>query len=557
VPGCPRRSPVLIGLLLAGLLAAAPARAGVVAGSALDGPSPDLQGVGGAAMAADGGGAVAYLRADAGVPHVFVVVLTRGAWSPPVRVDGALTAAAAQPVVAAAAGGRVAVAFLSGGTLYAAVRPAGFGFGFGFGPPQAIAGSAADPTLSMGRSGTAYLAYAVAPGDVRAARLDRTAAAFTGLPDTLDSASSPGAGTGPLWRARVVVSADATGLVVWGAPGADGRTHVLARRVYGLHVSTVLADVSVDELDGRPGGSADTPDVGIADDSSYAWIAWRQTFAGADGTQVARALVRPLVGSELGPPQAVDALGAPPGDAAGAPSLAIDGLGDRLTAALQVGSGTVVGAATGPGGAFGPAQGLGQAAGAGWASPVAALSRDGRGIVAFPTTQGGLEARLLDRGAVVGEAPLARPDYGPVDPGGGLAAAADASGDAIVAYLQGDAGARRLAVAAVVDPPGTFAGLTTDHSVGVSRPLLAWTAARGAFSPILYTVLLDGRPIGTTSATRLQVPAPLADGTHRWQVVARDGLGQQTASPVRALRIAVPHRRARPGHLVVRVPAIR
>ncbi|MGI8801547.1 MAG: hypothetical protein ACR2KV_05150 [Solirubrobacteraceae bacterium] len=521
-------------LALAALLtvaAAAPARAGVVAGQPLDGPSPDVLGLGGASMAADGGGAVAYLRADAGVAHVFVALLTRGAWSAPVRVDPGLGGPAAQPVIAASGGGRVAVAFLSGGTLEAAVRPAGARTAFT--APQAIAAGAGDPALSMGSSGTAYVAYRAAGGGLRAARLDRTATTFAGLPDAVEPQTGSGAGDGPLRRARIAVAADATGLVAWAEGGADGRSHVLARRVYGLHVGSVVRDATVDHLGSLSGGSADLAEVGLQDDSSYAWVAFREAFAGADGTPGVRALARPLVGSEFGAPQPLDGL--QPG--AAGPSLAIDGAGDGLAATARDGAHAVIGSAIGPGG-FGPGQPANQVAAAAAPAPVAAVSRTGQGLIAFATEQGTLEARLFDGGAPAAAAPLSRADYGPVYAPGGLDAAVDAHGDAVVAFLQGDAAARRLVVAAVVDPPGGLAGLTSEHFGRVTRPLLQWTAARGAFSPISYTVVLDARPVGTTSATSLRVPAALSDGVHRWHVVAEDSLGQQTASAERTLAIA-------------------
>ena len=498
--------------------------------------------LGGVALAGDGGGAIAYLRQDAGVPHVFVAILTAGTWSTPVRVDGALAAAAAQPVVAAAAGGRVAVAFTSGGALYATVRA---GPGTGFTPPQQIAPAAADPALSMGASGTAYVAYAVPTGDLLAARLDRTATMFAGLPTPLDAAAG-GAGAGPSRRASIAVSADATGIVAWGQDGPDGRTHVLARRVYGLHVGSVLLDATLDQLGGVAGGSADAPAVGVQDDSSYAWIAFRQTFG-----PTARALARPLVGSALGDPQSLDALGTPPTDAAGPPSLAIDGVGDGLAATQLAGGGNVIGAAIGAAG-FAGAQQVNQVAAVTSPAPVAAVSRTGHGAIAFADTQGGLDVRLYAQGAVGAQAALSRPDYGPVYAPGGLAAAADARGDIVVAYLQGTPGTLRVAAAAIVDPPGYLAGLTSDHFIRSAQPTLQWTASRGGFSPITYTVLLDGTPVGTTAATSLRLPAPVADGVHHWQVIARDSLGQQTPAAVRALRIA-----ARPPRVTLTVAGSR
>src|SRR6185369_14969801 len=85
----------------------------------LDGPNADVLQVGGVDLARDGTGAVAYLRRDGGVTHVFVSRLFGGVWQSPVRVDPGL-GAATEAKVAVGDGNRIAVAWIAGGSVYAA-----------------------------------------------------------------------------------------------------------------------------------------------------------------------------------------------------------------------------------------------------------------------------------------------------------------------------------------------------------------------------------------------------------------------------------------------------
>src|SRR4051812_9390701 len=111
-----RRSRVLALALSLGLVAAAAAPAAEGAwfpADSIDGPSPDVLALGDVDLARDGTGAVAYLKRDGGVPHVFVARMIDGAWHAPERVDVGLPGAATAVTVAAADGPRVAVAFVS------------------------------------------------------------------------------------------------------------------------------------------------------------------------------------------------------------------------------------------------------------------------------------------------------------------------------------------------------------------------------------------------------------------------------------------------------------
>jgi hypothetical protein len=133
------------------------AHAGVFPGEVIDGPDANLVRVGDLDIARDGTGAVVYVKRDQGVPHVFVSRLVDGAWQPPERVDQGLAEAGSAPAVAAADGGRVAVAFVSGTTLYATVRPGGPG---NLPAPQPLGGSpAATPAVDMSINGAAYIVY--------------------------------------------------------------------------------------------------------------------------------------------------------------------------------------------------------------------------------------------------------------------------------------------------------------------------------------------------------------------------------------------------------------
>ena len=241
---------------------ALPASAGAVtgkffAGTAIDGPSADIQSLGDLDVARDGTGALTYVKRVDGVDHVFVSRLIDGAFQAPEQIDAGLGGAGAQPVVAASDGGRLVVAFVSGGGVFAAVRPAGAP---GWAATQQIAASGSDPDVDMSINGVAYLTWSTG-GDVarRPARAQRHR--FNAIPGPLDidPAETAGTGTG---RSKVAVAADGIATVVWGEAG-----HVYGRRIFELRLSTAPQDL---------GDNADAPDISSEDDSSFAWVVFRQ-----------------------------------------------------------------------------------------------------------------------------------------------------------------------------------------------------------------------------------------------------------------------------------------
>src|SRR5665213_1171461 len=91
--------PLLLSLAaaLTSLAAAQQARAVILPGVTIDGPSEDIEGFGGVAMAEDGTGGLVYLKRVNGVAHVFVSRYIGGRWLAPIRVDGEQPYAASWP----------------------------------------------------------------------------------------------------------------------------------------------------------------------------------------------------------------------------------------------------------------------------------------------------------------------------------------------------------------------------------------------------------------------------------------------------------------------------
>jgi hypothetical protein len=497
-------------LLPAAAGAAVPGR--FFAGEPVDGPSADIQSLGDLDVARDGTGALAYVKRVGGIDHVFVSRLVNGVFQAPEQVDAGLGGAGSQPTVAASDGGRLVVAFASGGGVFSAVRPAGAP---GFAALQQISAGGADPDVEMSINGVGYLTW-TANGDVVAARLERNGVAFAGLAGALDinPAAIAGAGAG---RPKVAVAADGIATVVWGESG-----HLYARRIFELRLSTAPQDL---------GDGADSPEIAAEDDSSFAWVAFRQ-----NGLPVARR----LLGSQFDPPVPIGP------EAAGSVHLAMNGRG--------VGYAAIGGASTQ--GAYGAVLkddlfNVGLVIGGGWSvAPIgaAAVSENGDGLVAFEQgdASGGrsIHARPYDyvpaSRAVTppgDDVTLSNAALGLTDAGRGLLAGADRAGDIVVAFVQGVGPGSQIVAASFDRAPGSFRGNTTSRFRKFARPPLKWSAAFELWGPITYTVLIDDKPVGQTTSTGITVPTVVKDGLHRWRVVATDRRGQTSGTPSRNIRV--------------------
>ncbi|MEJ7798750.1 MAG: hypothetical protein WKF48_12845 [Solirubrobacteraceae bacterium] len=511
-----------LGLCAAAVLAgicSAPAQARFFSGDPVDGPSPDLRALGGLDLARDGTGALAYVRAVEGVDHVFVARFVAGVFEPVEQIDAGLSGASSQPVVGAADNGRLAIVFVNAGMVYGVVRPADTGFA----APVAL-GPGSGPSVDLSINGSGFATFTSAE-NVRIARLDRRTNDWTTLaqPADVDPARPAGVGSG---RSRVAISADGVGVVTWGEAG-----HVFARKMFNVGVSNAPQDLTPPSFGGRISTTSDLPDVDAEDDSSYAWVVFRQSFA--DGGS--RILARRQRGTQFDEPVAVDTGDEPVRD----PRIDLNGRGQGLaTLAGAVGNQPVT-ALLDKRDVFGAGARI-LAAGAVGPAAVPSISENNSAHVAAILSSPGPAAvvvrQYLDGKAVL-DFGLSRAELGPVAAGLGFDAAADRAGGLVVAWVQGESADRRIVGGYFDRPPASFLGYTGQRCCRGANPALHWQAAFDLWGAPRYEVLVDGAVVGQTTDDTLALTTPLKDGTHKWQVRAIDIRGQTKRSRTRLLRI--------------------
>jgi len=512
----PRR--LIVPLIAAfALIPAASAHAGWLPAAALDGPNAEVQSVGNVDLARDGSGAVSYLKNGKG----HVVRIFGGAWRAPEQVDftGGTTT---EIKVAAGDGNRLAVAWIAGGVVYATVSPGGDVPG-GFAPAVALSfPGAQDIDIDLGVNGAAYVVWQES-GNVRAARLQD--ATWTAILPPLDVDPSLEAGTGPL-RPKVAVSAEGYAVATWGDRRADGHTRVWARRLTGMNLSAFPQDLTL------PDGPADSPDIDIEDDGSYAWVVFRQTIGG-----ITRTLGRRLIGSQFEAPEFIDG-----GMASVDPKVDMSGAGRGQAVSQTATGGVQVLGSWLDHDHFQPSARLDGLEGVAAAAKPEVAGTDRNDIAAAWRVTGGdgnSIARARFKGADEpwgGEATVSRPDLGPVtDPG--VFISGDRVGDFAVAMVQGTEGARTLSVA-VFDRPPTAPFIESSQAYKrKTRPELRWRPGLELWGAQTYRVYVDGVQVGQTQNDTLTPATPLTTGKHTWQVEAVDRAGQATRSRVRTLRI--------------------
>jgi hypothetical protein len=512
-----RRLLILIAALLA--VPAGTAHAGIFLGDAVDGPSPDVQSLGDLDLARDGTGALTYLKRVDGVEHVFVARFTGGVFKPGEAVDTGLTAASSQPVVGAADEEGLVVVFVNGGTVYGVARPPGQGYAV----PVAL-GPGSDPSVDLSINGTAYASF-TSGGDVRIARLDRSTHSWAVLPQPadVDPARAAGGGGG---RSRVAISADGVGVLTWGEAG-----HVFARKMFGLAVSSAPQDLTPASFEDRIATTSDLPDIDAEDDSSYAWVVFRQTFA--DGTS--RILARRQRGTGFDPPVAVDVAGGGP---VVDPNIELNGRGVGLATSSGAGGQPMaallnrdVFAAATP--VFTPSAPT---------PPTApAMSENDDGLVASVIGAPGVPpaAQVLAYDDLKPAAPalVSRAEFGPVDPARGFDAAIDRASGGIVAWVQGGPADRRIVAGLLDRPPGSFMGYTSARCCQPALARLTWQPSFNLWGATRYQVRVDGQLVGETEDAKLQLTTPLRGAVHHWQVTAVDLRGQTRRTRTRLLRV--------------------
>ena len=510
------------------LLLAAPAQAGWFTAETIDGPSADIAAFGDVDLARDGTGGLVYVKNEAGVPHVFLSRHHGGVWHPPERVDVGLDLPASQPVIAAGDDHRLAIVWVSGGRVHGAVAPGGPPVPLA--PPQLLHGEsdaaapASNPHVDLGINGTAYATF-TAPGsggsDVRAVRLQNTT--WEPVAGPLDVAIEQPAGQGA-GRSRVAVSAEGNAVAVWGESHADGRPRLYGRRMFGLQVSVAPQEVSVPEFEGGLGGAADSPDIDTEDDSSFAWVVFRQDVGGTS-----RALARRLVGSLFEPAVAVDG-----GGPARAPRVGMSGRGVGISAVSTTANAVQVALIEKD--VFGQSFRVDSTGSAVDPVPVATTSERNESVMAW-RSNGDVRARFRPTAkAFDPEQVLSLPDLGPAAPDG-LEVAEDRLSDFAIGFLQGDPAARRVVVAVWDRPPGRPFGLSSEKPRKLRGSVIKWRAGAELWGPQRFLIMIDGRQVGETDRTEFPLPLTLADGAHTWQVIAVDRRGQQSPMTPRTLRV--------------------
>ena len=93
---------------------------------------------------------------------------------------------------------------------------------------------------------------------------------------------------------------------------------------------------------------------------------------------------------------------------------------------------------------------------------------------------------------------------GPTDASLGLFAGGDDNGDAVVAWVQGTAGALSIEAAELVARPGRTAGRRPLFYTDRRTPTLSWPAAVQPWGALSYAVTVDGSVLGETGRLELE-----------------------------------------------------
>jgi hypothetical protein len=493
---------------------------------AVDGPA-DITEAGDIDLAPDGTGGIGYAKRESGVAHAYVARFVGGQFVGRDRVDPGLEGGSSQVVVGAANNGRLSVFFVSGGVLYANIRPYA---GANWTGPQGIAVGATNPVVDMSINGTGFAAYTVG-GQVFSAYVDRRSNTYSITPAPLNIDPSENAGTGTD-RPHIAVSAAGSGVVVWGEDGADARTHIYARRVFQGAISTAPQEVSVPSFEGRPAMDADLPDVDIEDDASFVWVAFREFFNDG-GTTRSRMLVRHLRGATFDDALSGDLVGWSQG--VNEPHIDLNTRGEGMATVTGAVDGAAI-TSTLKDQLFRP----GNLVGAGSDQPEA-MSTTAYGydrVVAY--TEGipaVVKGRTYDDSNRKRTLPLpSQPigltssQFGPVDTSRGFDLSGDTDGDALVLFTQGAPGAQTVVAAGNDLPPGKATALSK-WTKSRKRPFITWKSKGDAWGPITFRVFIAGKAVGATTGLKFTAKKTLKLGKkYKLKVIATDVRGQTVSS---------------------------
>jgi hypothetical protein len=546
------------------------ARAVILPAVTIDGPSEEIVGFGGVAMAQDGTGGLVYLERVDGVAHVFVSRYSAGHWQAPIRVDTGESFAASSPRIGAANGGELVVVWV---TPFATEheRPVdellGSTLGPGspaFGPamivdPDIHAGTGTSPDLAMSSTGQGDVVYRVVdedpkqiasipllrPGDVveevRVAHFDGEQWTALGAVnrDPGISMRAPTQANAP----TIAIGPTGNGIVVWQEPDIDGVARIWARRIFASTLDYVLP-VSAESLSGTEiGQDADAPSVAVSL-LGQAEVAYRQLAGPGSPLPGARIFLNTLPdgeslnGSEFTGANVVDS--EVPGGAGaviGPPSIDIDEHQDmRLLYDANGAPRVIEGNDRGLSGALS----LGPPFAGPELSAASVMNPAGGGVSAWPSADPQGDPAVAVRedfpGGAVQTALVSGGAGGEI---GELAVGRSGLGDGLVAFRQGPLGNAAIVATQVTAPPVPSILSVPEGWVTPAQAVVSWQAAESADGPLSYRVVLDGRPLQTPAgALELHLgSSTLSSGDHRVQVLATDIDGQATLTPPSSLRV--------------------
>jgi hypothetical protein len=541
------------------------ARAVILPAQTIDGPSEEIVGFGGVAMAEDGSGGLVYLKRVDGFAHVFVSRYVEGHWLTPIRVDTEEPYAASWPRIGAANGGELVVVWA---TPFATEkeRPVEELLGATLGPgserfgqamivdPDIGEGTGTSPDLAVSATGQADVVYRVVqdessvqllrPGDVaeqvRVAHFDGERWSNLG-----EINRDPGVSMRPPTQAnapQVALGPTGNGVIVWQEPEITGVARIWARRIFGESLDYVMP-ASAESFDGAPiGQDAEAPSVAVSR-LGQADVAYRQS-AGAgsplpgpriflntlpngeassgaefQGASIADTAVRGGSSAEVGRPsvdidekEQVRLLY----DSNGTPRV-VEGTNHGLASALSLGS-PFVGSALAPAGELSSASVMNPSGGGVSAWPSADAHGDPAVAVREDFPDGAVQTALLSGGA-----------GGPI---GELAVGRSGLGDGLIAFQQGPIGDSAI-VAAIASAPPVASILSPPKGwVKPSQAVISWQPGVSADGPLTYKLVLDGHALAVPAGkleTRLD-PRGLGSGSHSVQLLTTDADGQETLS---------------------------
>jgi PKD domain-containing protein len=547
------------------------AQAVILPATTIDGPSENIVGFGGAAMAEDGSGGVVYLKTVEGVAHVFVSRYVEGHWLAPIRVDTEEQFAASWPRIGAAAGGELIVVWATpfatspstGKPIYellgAELGPGAEHFGQAIIVDRDIEeGTGTSPDLVVSSTGQADVVYRVidtdkvgvsllragdVPESVRLAHFDGRRWSNLGAinRDSAVGMRPPTQDNAP----RVAIGPTGNGVVVWQEPDIEGVARIWARRIFGSALNYVMP-VSTETYNGAPiTDDAEAPSVAFSR-LGQAEVAYRQAAGPSSPLPGPRIFLNILPdgesanGGEFQGASVADA-DVPGGKSAtvGPPAIDIDE--KRSVRVVYDDNGTprvIEGNDKGLTGALS----LGPPFAGGEQSVASVMNPEGGGVSAWPSA----EAQGHPAVAVREDFPGGAVQTALVSGGAGgevaeLAVGRSGLGDGLIAFRQGQLGDAAIVAAQATAPPSQFVLTLPKGWVKPARALVSWQPAPTSDGPLSYHLVLDGHiqatPAGEVFSAQLN-PHGLSSGRHRVQVLATDRDGESTLTAPSTLLIA-------------------